>query len=487
MDNRDVSQTAAVIGSGPNGLSAAIVLAQAGLQVEVHEAASQIGGGARSGELTSPGFVHDLGSAVHPMAVSSPFFRKLRLGAHGLEFIWPEASVAHPLDDGTAVMLERDIGQTAAQFSSDDAQAYRELFGPLVERYSTLFSEVFRPLRWPHHALLLARFGINAMQPATVLARNKFRTARAKALFAGMAAHSVLKLESPLSAAFGLLLGAAGHAVGWPIPRGGAQQISNALASVLRAAGGRISTNSRISNLRQLGRPDVAMCDVSPRQLVAIADGELPGPYRESLEQFRYTFGTFKMDWALSEPIPWRAKECRRAATVHLGGTLEEIAASAKGAWYGQAPENPYVLLAQPTLFDGTRAPAGRHIAWAYCHVPNGWRGSAVNEIERQIERFAPGFRDCILAKRAHGPADLQAQNENLIGGDIVGGLYDPIQLAFRPTWRRYRTPLEGLYLCSASTPPGGAVHGMCGYYAARWALSDLKKRRLSRAAASAR
>jgi phytoene dehydrogenase-like protein len=477
MHNRNVSQTAAIIGSGPNGLSAAIMLAQAGLSVELHEAASQIGGCARSGELTVPGFVHDLGSAVHPMAVSSPFFGKLPLAQHGLKWIWPEASVAHPLDDGSAVMLEREVGQTASQFPAD-AQSYRELFDPLVDRYATLVNEVFRPLRVPRHPFLMAGFGLRAVQPATVLARRSFRTTRARALFAGIAAHSVMKLQSPLSAAFGLLLGAAGHAVGWPIPRGGAQQISNALAGIFQAAGGRIFTNSRIARLRDLGQPAITMCDISPRQLLSIAQDELPRPYRESLEQYRYGFGVFKMDWALSEPIPWRAPDCRRAATVHLGGTLEEIAASEKAAWYDEPLQNPYVLLAQPTLFDSTRAPAGRHIAWAYCHVPHAWRGSAVHQIENQIERFAPGFRDCILARAAFNPAGMQAMNENLVGGDIVGGVIDPIQFALRPTWRRYRTPLTGLYLCSASTPPGGAVHGLCGYYAAQWALSDLKQRR---------
>jgi phytoene dehydrogenase-like protein len=311
-----------------------------------------------------------------------------------------------------------------------------------------------------------------------MLARRTFQTSRARALFAGIAAHSVLKLQSPLAAAFGLLLGAAGHAAGWPIPRGGAQKISNALAGVLQAAGGRILTNSRIAHLQDLGDRDVTMCDVSPLQFLSIAKGQLPTPFRESLRHYRYGFGVFKMDWALREPIPWRAKDCLRAATVHLGGSLDEIAASETAAWYGEPPTKPYVLLTQPTLFDGTRAPSGRHIAWAYCHVPNAWRGSAIAQMEAQIERFAPGFRDCILARRAHSPADMQASNENLIGGDIVGGVVDPIQFALRPTWRRYRTPLRGVYLCSSSTPPGGAVHGLCGYYAAQWALSDLKKRR---------
>jgi phytoene dehydrogenase-like protein len=469
--------TATVIGAGPNGLSAAIVLAQAGLEVEVHEAASEIGGGARSGELTLPGFVHDLGSAVYPMGISSPFFKTLPLVEHGLEWVQPPAALAHPLDDGTAVMLERSVAATADQFGIH-GPAYREIFEPLASQWPTLVREVFRPLRIPHHLLLMARFGLQAVQPATVLARNRLRNRRAQALFAGIAAHSNLKLQSALSAAFGLIMGAAGHAVGWPIARGGGQQISNALAGVLRMLGGRIYTGSRVARLKDVGERDLILCDVSPRQLVAIAGSELPGPYRESLEAYRYGPGVFKMDWALSEPIPWKAKECARAATVHLGGTLEEMAESETRAAYGEAPERPFILLAQQSLFDGTRAPAGKHTAWAYCHVPNGWRGSAVKQMEAQLERFAPGFRDCVLARAAHGPAEMQAWNENLVGGDVIGGVTDAIQFALRPTWRRYRTPLKHLYLCSASTPPGGSVHGLCGYWAARWALADLKKRR---------
>ena len=423
---------AKVIGSGPNGLSGAIALAQAGLNVEIYETASTIGGAARSGELTLPGFVHDLGSAVHPMAVSSPFFATLPLGEHGLKWISSDASLAHPLDDGTAVMLERSVPGTSAQLGSDSA-AYRNLFEPLVNHWPALFKEVFRPLGIPHHPLLLARFGLRAIQPATVLARHSFRNSRAKALFAGIAAHSELKLQSPLSAAFGLILGAAGHATGWPIPQGGAQQISTALAAVLESLGGRIVTNSRVTHLKNLGNPDVVLCDVSPRQFLSIARGQLPDPFRESLEHYRYGFGVFKMDWALREPIPWRAKDCFRAATIHLGGSLEEIAASERAAWYGEPPDRPFVLLSQPTLFDPTRAPAGRHTAWAYCHVPNAWRGSAVAQIEAQIERFAPGFRDCILARSAHDPAQMQAWNENLVGGDIGGGVIDPYSLLCAP------------------------------------------------------
>lgn len=476
-NNKEMQGTGAVIGSGPNGLSAAIMLAQAGLKVEVYEANRKIGGGASSGELTLPGFVHDLGSAVHPMSVSSPFFSKLPLRNHGLEWIQPPAAVAHPLDGGTAVMLERDVGATAAQFGADAAQ-YRDLFTPLVEQWPTLFNEVFRPLRVPHHPLLMARFGLHAVQPVTRLARKVLRHPRAQVLFAGSAAHSALRLQAPLSSAFGLVLTAAGHAVGWPIARGGAQSISNALAGVLRSLGGEIFTESRITDLRQLGRRDLILCDITPRQFLAIAGSELPGAYRESLAAYRYGPGVFKMDWALSEPIPWRAKECLRAATVHLGGSLREMADSETAAWYGEAPRKPFVLLSQPSIFDPTRAPAGRHTAWAYCHVPNGWRGSAAAQIEAQIERFAPGFRECILARAMHNPNQMQQWNENLVGGDLNGGVYDPIQFVLRPSWRRYRTPLRRVYLCSSSTPPGGSVHGMCGYYGAKWALSDLKRGR---------
>ncbi len=471
-----MQHTATVVGSGPNGLSAAIVLAQAGVKVEIHEADAQIGGAASSGELTLPGFIHDRGSAVYPMGISSPFFNQLALAQHGLEWIQPPAALAHPLDDGTAVMLERDLNATAAQFGGD-AGRYRELYHPIVEHWSTLFDEVFRPLRVPHHPLLMARFGRHAIQPVTMLARNVLRNPRAQALVAGIAAHSALKLQAPMSAGFGLLLGAAGHAAGWPIAKGGAQSIANALAAVFKSFGGQIITASRIADFEQIGHRDLVLCDISPRQFVAVAGEALPDSYRESLEEYRYGPGVFKMDWALSEPIPWRAKDCLRAATVHLGASLEEIKASETKAWYGEPPETPFVLLAQPTVFDSTRAPAGRHTAWAYCHVPNGWPGSAVAQIEAQIERFAPGFRECILARASHNPRQMQRWNENLVGGDIVGGVTDALQFAFRPSWRRYRTPLRGVYLCSSATPPGGSVHGLCGYYGARQALADLKRR----------
>jgi phytoene dehydrogenase-like protein len=469
--------TAIVVGSGPNGLAAAIALAQGGLNVEVREAAPVVGGAARSGELTLPGFTHDLGSAVHPMALSSPFFSKLPLAEHGLKWIWQDAELAHPLDDGTAVMLERDVTATAAQFGRDSG-AYRKLFAPLVAQWPALVDEVLGPLRWPGHPFLLARFGRHALQSCTMLTRSLFEGERARSLFAGPCAHSTLRLEAPLCSGFGLTLSAAGHAAGWPIPAGGSQQIAEALSGVLRSLGGRIVTGARVASLAETETADVTLCDVTPRQFLKLAGGCLPDSYRQSLERYRYGPGVFKMDWALHEPIPWRAKDCLRAATVHLGGTLAEIAASERAVWRGEVSERPFVLLVQPSLFDHTRAPDGQHTAWAYCHVPNGWAGSAAEKIEAQVERFAPGFRECILARAAHGPAEMQAWDENLVGGDINGGDAAMIQFALRPTWRRYGTPLKGVYLCSSSTPPGGAVHGMCGYWAAKWALDWLQKKR---------
>ena len=468
-----MNRIATVIGSGPNGLSAAIVLAQAGLDVDVREAAPEFGGGARSAEVTLPGFVHDLGSAVHPMALSSPFFSGLPLADHGLRWIWPPAAVAHPFDDGTAVTLERSVAETAGQLG-EDADAYHKLFDPLVRDWPTLAPEVLRPLGVPGHPLLMARFGIRAIQPATFLARGSFREMRARALFAGLSAHSVLKLEAPLSSAFGFILGVTGHAVGWPIPEGGAQKISNALAAILRKHGGRITTGAPVRSLGDLSRRDAILCDVTPRQFAVMANNRLPHSFRRAMTRFRYGPGIFKVDWALREPIPWKAKECLRAATVHLGGSMEEIAASERAAWQGRPPDKPFVLLVQPSLFDSSRAPAGQHTAWAYCHLPNAWPGSALAQIESQIERFAPGFKECVLARRPWSSVEMQQLNPNLIGGDLNGGAPTLKQFVLRPTWRRYATPLKGVFLCSSSTPPGGGVHGMCGYYAAKWALNSL-------------
>jgi phytoene dehydrogenase-like protein len=469
-----MQNSAVVVGSGPNGLSAAIVLARAGMQVEVLEASTQIGGGASSGELTLPGFIHDRGSAVHPLGIASPFFSQLPLANHGLRWIWSPAQLAHPLDDGTAVMLYRDIDRTAAQLGPDGA-AWKRIFSPLVRQWKPLVEEVFQPLHIPRHPLLLARFGFRAVLPAAFLAKMAFRGVRARALFAGIAAHSALRLQSPLSSAFGLVLAAAGHAVGWPIPQGGAQSITNALSGVLAEHGGHIRTGTPVSDLVPLRGNRLAMYDVTPRQFVGIAGAKLPARFRRALEGYLYGPGVFKVDWALSSPIPWTAKECSTAITVHLGGSLDEIAASEQFAWERKPPERPFILLAQPTLFDPTRAPSGLHTAWAYCHVPNGWDGSALEQIENQIERFAPGFRDCVLARSVRTAPEMQRWNGNLVGGDVNAGAFTIKQFLLRPTWRWYGTPLPGTYLCSAATPPGGAVHGLCGYYAARMALKRLR------------
>ena len=470
-----MKRSAAVIGSGPNGLAAAIVLAQAGLDVELHEAAAECGGGTGSGELTLPGFVHDLGSCVHPMALTSPFFSSLPLEEFGLRWIFSPSQLAHPLDDGTAVTLERDLNATASQLGSD-GYAYRKLYEPLVKNWATLARETLRPLTpFTAHPMLLARFGWRAVQPAAFLLHSQFRGGRAKALVAGSCAHSCLKLEAPLSSAFGMMLGSSAHAVGWPIAEGGSQRIADALASLFKSLGGRIKTNSRIEHIDDLGGPDLTCCDVTPRQFLTLAGSRLRPSFQNLLQHFQYGPGVFKVDWALREPIPWKAAECRRAITVHVGGTFEEIAASERAAVEGLRPEKPFIILAQPSLFDASRAPAGQHTAWAYCHVPNGWTGSALAQMEGQIERFAPGFRDCVMARSAQNTADMQRWNENLVGGDINGGALSVTQFVRRPTWRNYGTPLRGVYLCSSSTPPGAAVHGMCGYWAAKRALKALK------------
>jgi len=473
---RPFTKTAAIIGSGPNGLSAAITFARAGAEVTVFEGRDTFGGAASTGEVTLHGFHHDLGSSIFPMGISSPFFQSLPLADFGLQWIEPDAPLAHPLDDGSAVMLEHDLAKTAANLGPDGT-AYSRLMRPLVEQWPALCREILGPvIHIPSHPILMARFGILATLPADLLAKAFFRGSRARALFAGNAAHSVLPLESPFSAAVGLVLGAAGHASGWPIAAGGAQSISNALAGYLKSLGGRIETGRPVASLKELADYDVTLCDVSPRQLLRLAGDELPDNYRRSLENFRYGPGAFKIDWALCEPIPWRAKDCLRAATVHLGGSLEEIAASERAPWEGRVDENPFVLVTQPSLFDSTRAPAGRHTAWAYCHVPNGFTGSAQELIEDQVERFAPGFRDCVLARKVWSTAAFERWNPNLVGGDLSGGAMSISQLIFRPTVSQYRTPKKGLYLCSASTPPGGAVHGMCGHLAAKAALDDLHK-----------
>ncbi len=457
--------TASIIGSGPNGLAAAITLASAGVSVTVSERNSQIGGGCSTAETTLPGFRHDLGSSVYPMGIASPFFRSLPIE---IPWIEPSAPCAHPLDDGTAVLLEHSIEDTVANLDGADRQKYRSLFEPLADRFAWLVEEILGPVQHiPKHPFLLARFGLSALFPAASLARSRFSGVRARALFAGMAAHSVMSLESPASAAIGLVMIVAGHASGWPIVRGGAQTLSDALAYHLESLGGRIETGREVT---ELPNADLVLADVAPRQLLRIAGAAFPAGYRRQLERFRYGPGAFKIDYALSAPIPWTAKECSRAATVHVGGTLEEIVAS-ESSFMSAAP---FVLLAQPSLFDASRAPAGRHTAWAYCHVPNGSSLDRLDAIERQIERFAPGFRECILARSVSTPAALERWNPNLVGGDLSAGAMSLRQIFFRPTASLYRTPIAGLFLCGASTPPGGGVHGMSGFHSAQAALRYL-------------
>ena len=470
---RFAGRKACVVGSGPNGLAAAIVLAQAGFEVQVFEAESQPGGGARTMELTLPGFRHDFGSAVHPMAAGSPFFSSLPLERYGLEWIQPSAPLAHPLDDGTAAVLERDFRSLDL---GSDTGAWRRLMEPFARSWERLAPEILSPVPpFPKTPWLLARLGVISLSSANALANRLFGEQRAKALFAGCAAHSFLGFDEPLSATFGVLLGVTAHAVGWPIPRGGAQAITTALIGYLESLGGSVRTASRISSAADLPHCDITMWDISPKQMLLLAGNRLSPSFKKGLSRYRYGPGAFKVDYALSEPIPWTARECLRAGTVHLGGTLPEIAASEYAARHGQIAERPFVLLSQPTLFDATRAPVGKHVAWAYCHVPNGSAVDMLERLESQIERFAPGFRDCVLARNVLSPAALQAGNANLIGGDIAGGAATLKQFIFRPTWRTYATSAPDMYLCSASTPPGAGVHGMCGYHAAKLALSRLR------------
>jgi len=459
-----------VIGSGPNGLTAAIVLARAGLTVTVLEAQPTIGGSARSAELTLPGFIHDICSAVHPLAAASPAFATMPLADHGLTWIHPPIPVAHPLDGEGAVAADVSIETTAARLGPD-ADNYRRIVTPLVARWRELLADILAPPHLPAHPLLLARFGLLALPSAAGIARKLFRGEAARALFAGMAAHSILPLDMRGSAAVGWVLALAAHAAGWPIPRGGSQRISDALASYFQSLGGAIHTNHEVRSIGELPAAALILCDVTPRQLLRIADGRLPDSYCRTLERYRYGPGVFKIDWALSAPIPWLLPDCARAGTVHLGGTLCEIATSERAAWNGESCERPFVLLSQPSLFDSSRAPAGRHTAWAYCHVPQASTEDRTAHIESQVERFAPGFHRTILARRTMSPAQLESHNANLVGGDISGGAATLGQLFLRPTASLYRTPSPNLFLCSASTPPGAGVHGMCGYHAAARAL----------------
>jgi phytoene dehydrogenase-like protein len=477
-----MTRKACVIGSGPNGLSAATVLARAGLEVDVLEAEATPGGAARTLELTLPGFLHDFGSAVHPLGAGSPWFSSLPLEDYGLNWIHSPAPLAHPLDDGTAVMLERDLGDAKTALGVD-GDHWVKLMQPFVVRWHDFAPDVLSPMpSLPRHPWLMARFGIRALLSAKTLAR-RFRSQRTRALFAGLAAHSFLGLDEPLSGAFGLLMTVPAHAVGWPIPRGGSQSLTNALCGYLATLGSTVRTSWRVESLATLPNYDLILCDLTPRQLLNIAGERLSKPFQHQLQKFRYGPGVFKVDYALSAPIPWKASDCSRAATVHLGGSFEEIAASERAVRNGQHAERPFVLLVQPSLFDSSRAPAAKHTAWAYCHVPNSSTVDMLGRLEDQIERFAPGFHECVLARRVFSPADLENMDTNLVGGDIAGGALDIGQFLFRPTWRHYATSAREIYICSSSTPPGGGVHGMCGYHAANMALVRLKIARVSSSA----
>lgn len=465
---------AIVVGSGPNGLAAAITIQQAGLSVLLAEAKEVIGGGLRSAELTLPGFVHDICSAIHPLAAGSPFFKTLPLKQHGLEFIYPAIAAAHPFDNGTATALYKELQQTAQGLGKDE-QSYLKLMKPLVKDWPGLAVDVLGPLRFPKHPLNMARFGLKALTSATQLAK-RFRTKEARGLWAGMAAHSIQPLSNVATSAIGLVLMIAGHSGGWPVAKGGSSAIANALASYFVSLGGTIETNFYVRSLSQLPSSHAVLFDVTPKQLLQIAGYKFSLLYKWQLNRYRYGMGVFKIDWALDEPIPFTAPECRQAGTIHLGNTLEEIAACEQLTSKGKHPEKPFVLLAQQSLFDASRAPEGKHTAWAYCHVPNGSEVDMTERIEKQVERFAPGFRDRIIGRHIMNTAQIETYNPNYIGGDINGGIIDIGQLFTRPALRLspYKTSAKGIYICSSSTPPGGGVHGMGGYYAAKKALKDV-------------
>ncbi|HET7294102.1 MAG TPA: NAD(P)/FAD-dependent oxidoreductase [Vicinamibacteria bacterium] len=464
------SWDAVVVGSGPNGLAAAITLAREGRRVLVVEAADEAGGGLRSAELTEPGFVHDLCATIFAIGAVSPFFRSLPPEAR--EFVVPPLALAHPFDDGRAAVLDRGVAATASGLGAD-GPAWSRTFAPLVDRWDDVAHDALGPPHLPRHPFRLARFGLDAVRSAASLARARFAGAAARALFAGLAAHGNVPLEGAASAAIGLVLGATAHAGGWPVARGGSGRIAAGLVAHLAALGGTLVTGARVVSLDELPPSRCALLDVTPRQLLAMAGGRLPLRYRRALARFRPGAGVFKVDYALEAATPWRAAECARAATVHLGGSFEETAASEAAVARGEAPERPFVILVQPTLVDPSRAPAGRHVAWAYGHVPNGWTGDLLPRIEAQIERFAPGFRDVVRARSVWTPARLEVSNPNHAGGDIGGGAADLRQLLARPVLSLdpYATPLEGVFLCSSSTPPGAGAHGLCGVHAARSAL----------------
>ena len=472
MEKRDFD--AIVVGSGPNGLAAAITMQQQGLSVLLLEGKESIGGGLRTAELTQPGFLHDICSAIHPMAAASPLFKSLPLALHGLEFIYPKVSAAHPLDDGSVGVLHQSLEETAQGLGLDE-QAYLKLFRPILKDWPGLVKEILAPLHIPAKPFALAGFGLKALLPATILAK-MFKTEQARGLWAGMAAHAIQPLTNVSTAAIGLVLMAASHAKGWPLPKGGSVAIAQALASYFTSLGGKIQTNFMVTSLSQLPSSHAVLFDLTPKQILKIAGHEFSGTYKKQLQGYRYGMGVFKMDWALNEPIPFKNSACRTAGTVHLGNTLAEITASEQLSSSGKHPDKPFVLLAQQSLFDATRAPAGKHTAWAYCHVPNNSDKDMSTAIEQQVERYAPGFRDIILDRYVMNAQQIESYNPNYIGGDINGGIADIGQLFTRPALRAspYRTSKKGLYICSSSTPPGGGVHGMCGYHAARRALKDI-------------
>ena len=463
---------AIIVGSGPNGLAAAIRLARQGWSVTVLEAAGTPGGGVRSQELTLPGYVHDVCSSVYPLTACSPFFRTLPLKEHGLEWVFPPVALAHPFEDGSAVILSRSIDETARSLGKD-GESYRRLIERFSVRWEELLEDLLAPLSFPRHPFHFGKFGMLAIRSSRGLANSHFETEHGRIFFAGLAAHSMLPLEFLSTAGFGLLLALSAHAVGWPVVRGGAQQLTSSLVSYLASLGGKVVTDCRVESLDQLPPAKAVLLDITPRQLLKLGGSRLPDSYRRKLSRYRYGMAAFKLDWALEGPIPWRASECHRAGTIHLGGSLAEICESERSAWQGKFSGKPFVLLSQPSLFDPSRAPADRHTAWAYCHVPNGYTEDVTEAIEAQIERFAPGFRKLILARSVLKPLDLERHNPNLVGGDIAGGASTLSQFFLRPTASLYRTPIKGTYLCSSSTPPGAGVHGMCGYFAAEAALAS--------------
>jgi phytoene dehydrogenase-like protein len=473
-----ITYDAIIVGAGPNGLSAAVTLARAGHSVLVREAASVIGGGTRTEELTLPGFLHDVCSTVHPMGVASPFFRQLPLAQHGLEWIHTPTLLVHPFDDGSVVTLERTLDATAEALGTD-GPAYRDLVEHFVDNWEDLVSDTLRPIRFPRRPFMMARFGMQALRSVDSLVRSRFRNDSTRAMFAAVAGHCMLPLDWIGTASFGLMLCITGHAVGWPLARGGSRNISLALASYLRELGGVIENDAPVTSIEELPPARAILFDVTPRQLLRICGDRLPPRYRRQLERFRYGPGAYKIDWALSGPVPWRNVRCSETAVLHQAGSYDEVIASERAPWDGVDAERPFVLFVQPSLFDRTRAPDDGHVAWAYCHVPNGSSTDMTAAVEAQVERFAPGFRDLVRQRNVMNPADLEAHNQNLIGGDINAGAQNLAQLFFRPVprWNPYAIPDSDMYICSASTPPGGAVHGMCGFHAANAALDRTFRR----------